>query len=72
MKQADLRAMFKKTSKSDCKSTTVVSPDPLSATPSNSSAMKTPEKTEEDLDDPEQLKVISKWNTPLISCTAEA
>ena len=48
MKQAALRGMVKNASKSVCTSTTVVSPDPLSPTPSTSSAMKTPEKTEED------------------------
>ena len=53
MKQAALRGMVKNASKSVCTSTTVVSPDPLSPTPSTSSAMKTPEKTEEDPDDPE-------------------
>jgi hypothetical protein len=35
MKQADLRDMFKKGSKSVCTSTVVVSPDPLSPTPSS-------------------------------------
>jgi hypothetical protein len=34
-------------------STVVVSPDPLSPTPSNSLAMKTPENTEENPDKPE-------------------
>jgi hypothetical protein len=54
MKQADIRDMFKKASKSVCTSTIVVSPDPLSPTPSNSSATKTPENTKEDPDNPEQ------------------
>ena len=45
MKQADLRDTFKKASKSI--STVTISPDPLSHTPSTSSAMKTPENTEE-------------------------
>jgi hypothetical protein len=40
--------MFKKSSKSVCTSTIVVFPDPLSPTPSTSSA----KKTEEDPDDP--------------------
>jgi hypothetical protein len=53
MKQADLKDMFKKASRSVCTSTTVVSPDPLSPTPSTSSATKIPEHTEEDPDDPE-------------------
>ena len=34
-------------------STDVVPPDPMSPTPSNSSAMKTPENTDEDPDDSE-------------------
>jgi hypothetical protein len=50
MKQPDLRDMFKKSSKSVCTSTVVVSPYPLSATPSASSAMKT--RKTEDPDDP--------------------
>jgi hypothetical protein len=32
----------------------VVIPDPMSPTPSNSSTMKTPENTEDNLNDPEQ------------------
>jgi hypothetical protein len=52
VKQADLRDMFKKASKRVCTSN-VVSPDPLSPTPSTSPAMNTPENTEEDPDDPE-------------------
>jgi len=43
--------MFKKISKSVCASTVGVSHDPLFLTPS-SSAMKTPENTEENPDDP--------------------
>jgi len=39
--------MFKKTTKA-CTSAAVVSPYPLSSTPLTSSAMKTPENTEED------------------------
>jgi hypothetical protein len=39
--------MFKKSTKT-CASTVVVSPYLLSSTPSTSSAMKTPENTEED------------------------
>jgi hypothetical protein len=53
MKQADLRVMFKKASKSVCTSTVVVSPDPLLPTPSNSSATKTPENTGEEPEAPE-------------------
>jgi hypothetical protein len=72
MKQAYLRDMFKKVSKSVCISTVVVSPDPLSPTPSTSSAMKTPENREEDPTPlNQQLKEISKWNIPLMSCTAQ-
>jgi hypothetical protein len=53
MTQADLRGMFKKTSKSVCTSTVVVPPDPLSPILSPSSGMQTPENTEDDPDDPE-------------------
>jgi len=50
----------------------MVSPDPLSLTPSTSSAIKTPENTEGDPDGPnQQIEEISKWNTPLIRCTAQ-
>jgi hypothetical protein len=52
LKQADLGDMIREASKSVCTSTDVVSPDPLSPTLSNSSAVKTPENTEEDHDDP--------------------
>jgi hypothetical protein len=44
MKQTNLRDMFKKASNSVCASATGISPDPLSPTPSTSSAMKTPKK----------------------------
>jgi hypothetical protein len=53
MKQADLRDMFKKACKSVCASTTVVSPDPVSPITSTYSARRTPENTEENLDDPQ-------------------
>jgi hypothetical protein len=53
VKQADLREMLEKAFKNVCVSIFVVSLDPLSINPSNSSAMKTPENTEEDLADPE-------------------
>jgi hypothetical protein len=46
LKQADLRDMFRKASKSVCTSTIVVYPDYLSPTPSTYLAMKTPENTE--------------------------
>jgi hypothetical protein len=45
--------MFKVASRSICTSTVAVSPDPLSPTPSTFSAIKTPENTEEDPDNPE-------------------
>jgi hypothetical protein len=54
MKEADLRDMFRKASKSVCTSTVVVSPDHLSPTPSTSPAMKTPQNTEVNSDDPER------------------
>jgi len=44
--------MFIRASKSACTSTVMALPDPLSHTPSTSSAVKTPEKTEQDPDDP--------------------
>jgi hypothetical protein len=53
MKQAEFSDMFRNASKTDCRSTTVVSPDPLSPTPSTSSAMKTPENIEQDPDNPQ-------------------
>jgi hypothetical protein len=52
LKQADLRDMLKKTSKSVCTSTILVSPGPFSPTPSTASNMKTPENAEEDPGDP--------------------
>jgi len=45
--------MFNKASKSAFISTIVVSSDPLSPIPSTSTAMETPENTEEKPDDPE-------------------
>jgi hypothetical protein len=51
MKLADLRDKFKKASKTVQTSFVVVCPNPLSPTPSISSAMRTPENTEEDPDD---------------------
>jgi hypothetical protein len=47
--------MFKNASKSVCMPTVMVSPDPLSPTPSTSSPVTTPENTEEDSNDPEQV-----------------
>jgi len=46
--------MFKQTSRSVDTSSTVVSPDPLSSTPSTLPTMKTLENTQEDYDDPPQ------------------
>jgi len=43
--------MFKNASKSVCISIVVIFPDTLSLTPSTSSAMMTPENTEQDPDD---------------------
>jgi hypothetical protein len=51
-KQTYLREMFKKASTSDCTPNIVVSHNPLSPTPSPSSAMKIPGNTEEDPDEP--------------------
>jgi hypothetical protein len=48
MKETDLRDMFKVASKSNCTSTVAVSTDPLSTF----SALKTPENTEYDPDNP--------------------
>jgi len=53
MKGKDLRDMVKAASKSIYTSTVAVSPDPLSPNPSTFSAIKTPENTEEDPDNPE-------------------
>jgi hypothetical protein len=53
IKQVDLGDMFKNVYKTLSISTIVVSPNTLSATPPTSSAMKTPENTEEYPDDPE-------------------
>jgi hypothetical protein len=50
MKLADLRDMFKKASKQVCTSTIVVSPDPLSPTPTTLSTVKTAENTDDDPD----------------------
>lgn len=54
MEQKDLSGMLKNLSRSVCTSNIVVSPDPLSPTPSTSSTLKTPKNTEEDPNDPEQ------------------
>jgi len=57
MKEANLRDMFKMVSKSVSTSIIVLSPATFSLTPSTSSAMGTPENTEEDPDDPELADV---------------
>jgi len=44
--------MFKKASRRVCTSAVVIFPDPLSYSPSTSSAVKTPENTKQDPDDP--------------------
>jgi hypothetical protein len=61
--------MFKKASKNICTTTVLASPNPFSPTPT-SSAMKTPETQKMTLN--QQMKKISKWNTPLLSCIAQA
>jgi hypothetical protein len=71
VKQADLRDMFKKASSNVCTSTVVVCHDHFCPTPSTCSPMNTPKSTEEDCGDPEPAVKISRWNTPLISCTAQ-
>jgi hypothetical protein len=49
-----------------CTSIIVVPPDLLSPNPSSSSAVKTPENTEEDLDDPE---LAGEGDIQLIYCS---
>jgi hypothetical protein len=69
VKQAHLGDMLKKASNSVCSSTTGVSPNPLSPTPST---YEDPENTDRNLMTLNQhMKEISKWNTPLINCTAQ-
>jgi hypothetical protein len=64
--------MFKKASECVCTSTVLVSQDPLFPTASTSAAMKTTENIEEDPDNlNQQVKEISKWKSPLISCVAQ-
>jgi len=53
VKLAYLRDKFKKAPKSVCTSTVVVSPDPMSPTPSTFLAMKIPENIEKEPDKPE-------------------
>jgi len=45
--------VFKKTSRSVCTSVVVIYPDPLSYTASTYSALKTPDNTKQDPDEPE-------------------
>lgn len=60
--------MVKKASKKVCASIVLVALDPLSPTASTSSAVKSPENTEEDSDYPNQpMKERARSNTPLIS-----
>jgi hypothetical protein len=54
-KQADITDVFRKASKSVCSLTVVVSSDAWSPASSTSSPVKTPENTEEDPRDPEQV-----------------
>jgi hypothetical protein len=67
MKQANLMNLLKKSSRTVCTSTAVVSPDPFSPTPLTSSTMKTSENTEGDPEDPEradgdiQMEYSSEW-----------
>jgi hypothetical protein len=71
LKQTDFRDMFKKAYKSICTPTIMAHPDTLSPTPTTSSVIKTSEnRTLMTLN--QQVKVISKWNTTLLSCTAQA
>jgi hypothetical protein len=71
MKQAYLSDMFKKVTKS-LSTSNVVSPDPLSPTPSVTSAMKTAKTQKKTLITlNQQVKEIPKWNTLAISCTAQ-
>jgi hypothetical protein len=72
VKETDLREILRKASKNVCTSTVAVSPDHLSPAPSTSTAVKTPEHTERTLMTlNQQIKEISKWNTPLVTCINE-
>jgi len=57
VKQTNLSGILKNLSWSVDTSNVVVSPDPLSPTPSTSPKMKTPKNTEEDPNDPEPADV---------------
>jgi len=67
MKQTDLGSMFRKAFKSVCTSTIVVSSDPLPSI--NVLSFEDTRKQKRILN--QQEKEISKWNTPLSSCTAK-
>jgi len=62
IKQADCRDIFKKAFKRVRTSTTVVPSDHPSPTPSTYAALKTPENTDGESDDPQPTE-ISKRNT---------
>jgi hypothetical protein len=68
MKQADLMDMFKKAFNNVCIPSIVISPDPVSCTPSTSSGVKSLENTGEDPGDPgpanegdTQMEYFSDW-----------
>jgi hypothetical protein len=72
MKQTYLGDKLKNATNITCTSIVVLRPDPLSPTPSASSSLKAPEKTEVDPDDPEpadegHILVVM----PLNSCAAQ-
>jgi hypothetical protein len=67
MKQTDLGNMFRKAFRSVCTSTIVVSSDPLPSI--NVLRFEDTRKQKRILN--QQVKKISKWNTPLSSCTAK-
>jgi len=67
--QANLRDMFKKASKR-ASTPNIVSPHPLSSTPSTPSVMKLQKTQKMTLN--QQMKDISIWITTLISCAAQA
>jgi hypothetical protein len=56
LSELDLGDMFRQASKIIYTLTVVVSPDPMSPAPSSSSALKTPESTEEDPDGDNQME----------------
>lgn len=66
MKQADLTAMFKEASKSNCISTTVLSADTLLPTPLISSPKMAPENTNEDPNDLEPVDGDTQMKNSLI------